>query len=120
MVAACLALPTACGFDQGPNIDVLIERPELRPTAASPTVCCCRVVGTVSNRSTVPVHVEVAFDAYAKGEPKPVARALDFVEGLQPNESRNFSAVGFVQSCSSISEFKAVQPLNVRAVWLPK
>jgi len=99
---------------------VQVERPVLQATAGSPAACCCRVVGTVSNRSTIAVHVDVAFDAYEAGDPKPVGRALDFVENLQPGESRDFTAAGFVQSCNSISKVEQVQPLNVRAVWLPK
>jgi hypothetical protein len=116
----CLALPAACGFDEGPSLDVAVQNPTLQPTAGSPTVCCCRVTGSLANRSTVPVHVDVAFNSYVAGDPKPNGRALDFVENMQPGETRNFTAVGFVQSCSSISKWEQVQPLNVRAVWLPK
>jgi len=119
-VVTCLALPTACGFDTGPSLDVQVQNSTLQPTAGSPAVCCCRVIGKVSNRSTIPVHVEVAFDAYQGSDPKPSGRAIDFVENLQAGETRDFNAAGFVQACGSISKFQQVQPLNVRAVWLPK
>ncbi len=110
----------ACGFETGPSLDVQVLQPELVPTAGAASLCCCRVTGQVANRSSVPVHVHVAFDSYAAGDPKPSGQAVDFVENLQPAESRAFTAVGFVQPCASISEFKLVQPLNVRAVWQPK
>lgn len=120
LVAAFLALSTSCGFDTGPSLDVEVQRPTLRPTAGSASVCCCRVVGSVANRSTIPVHVHVAFDSFAAGEPTPSGQAVDFVENLQAGETRSFDAAGFVQPCSAISRFELVQPLNVRAVWLPK
>lgn len=118
---ACLAaFGGACGFETGPTLDVQIEQPTLRSTVGNNTLCCCNVVGNVANQSSIPVHVHVVFDAFEAGEPKAVARAVDWVEGLQPGERRAFTAVGFLRPCGEIDRFELVEPLNVRAVWLPE
>ena len=120
VVVTVAALGIACGFETGPTLDVQVENATLRPTTGNSQLCCCHVVGTVVNRSTVPVHVTAEFEGFEAGNTaKPVARALDFLPDMQPSERRSFTAVGFVLPCGTINEFRLVQPLNVRGVFTP-
>ena len=93
------------GFDTGPSLVVDVSQMSLEPTLGNSTLCCCRVVGNVINHSTIAVHVTLKFEAFEKGKQEPIATAVDFLDAVEPNESRSFSAAGFARSCGSIDKF---------------
>lgn len=115
------AVGVACGFPNGPTIDVQVESPRLVPTTGNSQLCCCHVTGFVLNRSTIVVHATVEFDGFAAGDPpdKPSFTFRDFLSSLQPNERRAFTATGVLQGCAAVREFRLVQPMDVKGVWSP-
>jgi hypothetical protein len=116
-----LAFSSACeGFTPGPSLEVEVPRESLslQPTTANSQLCCCRVVGSITNRSSVPVHVTLKFEAYQAGEEEAVAAAVDFLENMQPGEQRSIDASGFLIACSSIDRFELVD-IDLRGVWVP-
>lgn len=121
-----LALLATCDFGAGPSggddgtvrLDVPVSGEALQATTTNSRLCCCRVVGTVVNRSSVPVHVTLKYEAYRSGQEDPVGVAFTFLRALQPGEQRRFAASGFVIPCSSIDRFVRTET-NLRGVYFP-
>jgi len=109
-------------FEEGPPL--VVDVPEatlaLEPTGQSgdSARCCCLVVGEVTNQSVVAVHVTVQVDAFATGEQEPIGTAVDFVEDLQPNESRRIEASGLLFPCDDVDRLELVD-VDVRGIWFP-
>ena len=110
------------GFEEGPPLDVEVPQPSLglEPTGQSgdSARCCCLVVGDVTNNSAVAVHVTVQVEAFATGEPEPLGTAVDFVEDLQPGESRRLAASGLLFPCDDIDRLELAD-VDVRGIWFP-
>lgn len=110
VAALVVSVVVACSSPTRPElrVDVLTPDGSLIPSAIpvtqsttpDATICCCRVVGNVVNRSLIPVHVTLKFEAFENGEDDPVATAFDFLEALQGQAT--YSAVGFIRPCSTI------------------
>jgi hypothetical protein len=93
-------------------------------TALDPTVCCCHVRGTITNRNSVPVHVRLRFAAMTAentgvgagpGETGP--QILFFQPDLQPGESKQIEAPGFILPCASIHHVN--YQMDVSSVGVP-
>ena len=109
-------------FEEGPPlvVDVPEDSLAVEPTGVSgdPSRCCCLVVGDVVNESVVAVHVTVQVEAFATGEEEPVGTAVDFVNDLQPSESRRIAASGLLIPCDDIDRLELVD-VDVRGIWFP-
>ena len=116
-----LAVLAACEPGSGPTVslDVPLTGETLQATTTDSRLCCCRVTGTAENRSVVPVHVTLKYEAYRQGQQDPVGTAVAFLSSVQPGERRRFVATGFVVSCASIDRFTRVDT-NVRGVYFPE
>lgn len=125
--ASLLTLFTTCdlgtgtfGGDQGTvRLDVPVSGEALQATTTNSQLCCCRVVGTVENKSSVPVHVSLKYAAYRSGQPDPVGVAFVFLRAVRPGERRRFEASGFVIPCGSIDRFVRTGT-NLRGVYFPE
>ena len=117
---AATIFAVACGFSEGPTINIQVESQRLLATTGNSTFCCCHVVGTVLNQSTIVVHATVEFEGFEAGNEKVAANARDFLANLQPNERRTYTATGFVRPCNSLNSFRLVQPIDVRGVFTPR
>lgn len=89
----------------GPSLaDIQITGLRLSPTTENPGLCCCRVLGTATNRNTVPVHVTLEISAY--GIPPgadPLASLVYFIKDFQPGATHQIEASGILFPCNAIS-----------------
>jgi hypothetical protein len=104
--AATLGLLIACQNGvSGPSLSATVTPPPtfaLQPSlAGQPTVCCCHVVGNVTNTSSVTVHVQLAFPASVGGQS--AGAAYDFQKDIKPGEVRPFLAAGIYAPCSQLT-----------------
>ena len=108
----------ACrGLPAGPSLsNVAVGSLTLQPTIGNPSLCCCRVVGSVANNNAVPVHATFKFDALdTRGES--MARILYFVADLQPGTERPIDAHGFIFPCSAINQLTT--EVDVKGITFP-
>lgn len=82
--------------------------PVKQSTTDRTDVCCCRVIGRVINASTIPVHVQLKFEAFRDGDGKAIGQALLFLPTMQPSEDRSFEAPGLVMPCDAIDSIELV------------
>jgi hypothetical protein len=78
----------------------------LQSTTGNPGLCCCRVVATIANDNTVPVHATIEFSAFDGIRSDAIATILHFVPDLEPRTSRPIDAAGFIFPCTAIRELK--------------
>jgi hypothetical protein len=119
-----LLLAAACASPTGPPLTVEVRTPTgdlippatpvLQSTTGDPAICCCRVVGTVANLSTVAVHITLQFEAFAGTDPEPTGTAIDFLEAVPAMTDGPYNAVGFVQPCSDIDRVE-LSDVDLRA-----
>ena len=109
--AACRGLPA------GPSLsNVTLGTLRLEPTIGNTSLCCCRVVGTVANNNSVPVHATLKIDALDdRGES--LARVLFFVPDLEPRTERPIDAHGFIFPCSAVKQLKT--EVDVKGITFP-
>lgn len=108
----------ACAFPTSPALTVRVLTPDgqvIPPATAAEQsttdrtdVCCCRVIGRVINDSSIPVHVQLKFDAFRSGDGKAIGQALVFLPTMQSNEDRSFEAPGLVMPCDAIDSIELV------------
>ncbi len=120
LVSTCLVLLLfflpAC-FDTGPTLSVVVPEHSLQSTLGVDTQCCCLVVGTAINQSTVPVQATLKFTAFEDGDSSSVGTAFEFLRDMQPGEQRSFSASGLVMPCSDIDRYELL--IDLTGSWLP-
>ena len=103
-----VTLSSSCrGLPNGPSLsNVQVSGLTLQPTIGDTSLCCCRVVGSVKNLNTVPVHVTFKFDAFDGERPNKISSILYFVEDLEPQAERQIDAHGLLYPCQVIKELK--------------
>lgn len=103
----------------GPSLsDVQLSGITTAPTAGDRSLCCCRVVGTATNRNGVPVHVTLKFSAYqTPTASEPLSTLLYFIKDFQPGASHAVDAPGFIFPCSVINNLKT--EVEVRGITFP-
>lgn len=112
---ASVSVMTSCqGSPTGPSLTNLLLQPplSLQVTSQTASLCCCRVVGTATNRNDVPVHVTMKFSAFDGQQSDPIARILYFIKDLQPFAPHAISAPAFLLPCLSIAELKTEITVN--------
>jgi hypothetical protein len=110
-VAACQSLPT------GPSLTAFeITNISGQPTIGDRSLCCCHVVGTATNRTTVPLHATITFSGFDTRD-KEVSKILYFIQDIAPGQSRTINAPGFIVPCNAISRFS--WEVKVRAITYP-
>ena len=90
----------------GPSLySVTLDNVSLQPTQGNASLCCCRVVGGATNKNTVPVHVTIKFAAFANAADKDaLGTILYFIKDLQPGQTHQIEAPGFIFPCNQIPE----------------
>ena len=114
------SLTGACrGLPQGPSLsDITVSPLRLEPTLDDdPTLCCCRVVGTVRNNNRVPVHATFRFSAFDGERAEEISSILFFVPDFQPRTDRPIDAHGFIFPCNVIKELKT--ELDIKGIAFP-
>jgi predicted small secreted protein len=114
----------------GPSLTATIQTISLSPTfpftpgdatgeQAARNICCCLVVGTVQNTSSVAAHIELRFPATSQGQN--VGTAIDLEQNVPSQAVRAFTAVGIQAACNtlSLSQITADQRVRVIGLWAP-
>ena len=103
--AACEDAPV------GPSLGAVpVAVTGLKPSQGNPGLCCCHVVGSARNDNSVPVHVTIKFSAFnvprpPNGpDPDPLSTILYFIKDLQPGQTHQIEAPGFIFPCNQIPE----------------
>jgi hypothetical protein len=109
-VSGCRNMPA------GPSLADISLNYSTRATTADATACCCRVIGTATNRNTEPVHVTIKFSA-RDAQNAEISRVLYFIKDFQSGTSHQIDASGFVFPCSSITRVDA--EVDVRGITNP-
>jgi hypothetical protein len=134
-VAVAFALGVAFTFAcqngvVGPSLTATIQTISLSPTfpftpgdatgeQASRNICCCLVVGTVKNTSSITAHIELQFPATSLGQN--VGTAVDLEKDVASQAVRAFSAVGIQAACNklSLTQIGTDQRVRVIGLWEP-
>ena len=123
-VALAGALAMACQNGvTGPSLTATILQLDLSPTLKVPAgenICCCHVVGTVKNTSSVSVHIRLQFPAKDKaGASAGAAEVL--VTSVPAGATRPFEAVGIQTACGLLdkAQITADQRVRVIGLWEP-
>lgn len=114
----------------GPSLTATVQTISLSPTfpftpgnatseQASRNICCCLVVGTVQNTSSITAHIELRFPATSQGQN--AGTAIDLEKDVPSQAGRSFSAVGIQAPCNtlSLSQITADQRVRVIGLWAP-
>jgi len=114
----------------GPSLTATVQTISLSPTfpftpgnatgeQASRNICCCLVVGTVKNTSSIAAHIELQFPAMRAGQS--VGTAVDLEKDVPSQAGRSFSAVGIQAACNTLdlSQISADQRVRVIGLWEP-
>lgn len=110
--------PGCRGLPQGPSLaNVTVSPLRLEPTLDDPALCCCRIVGSVRNDNTVPVHATFKFSAFDGERAQAISSILFFVPDLQPRTERPIDAHGFIFPCNVIKELKT--ELDIKGIAFP-
>ena len=103
--AACEDAPV------GPSLGAVpVAVTGLKPSQGNPGLCCCHVVGSARNDNSVPVHVTIKFSAFNVArppngpDPDPLSTILYFIKDLQPGQTHQIEAPGFIFPCNQIPE----------------
>lgn len=110
MVITVAALASGCeNLSTGPSLsNVVLSAFTKQPTTdeRDPSLCCCRAVGTVTNRNTVPIYVSLTITAFDLSGSS-ISRALYFVPDVAPGQTAPIDAPGFLVPCNGIGHFEA-------------
>jgi hypothetical protein len=109
VVLAVSGYGASCDHVVGPDLSAEIESQSLIPTAtveeADPfepsNICCCRVIGSVRNTSSIPVNVSLRFNA-TNLDGGAVGQAVAYVENIPVGGSKPYEAPGIFSACSRI------------------
>lgn len=101
--ASCESLQT------GPSLsNVVLSAFTKEPTTdqRDSSLCCCRAVGTATNRNIVPIYLSINFSAVdLRGAI--ISSALYFSPDIPPGQTAAIDAPGFIFPCNAISHFNA-------------
>ncbi len=110
-IGACRGLP------DGPSLaDVTVGTLSLASTTGNSGLCCCRVVGQVTNQNDVAIHATLKLTALdSRGES--IETILYFVPDLEPGATRDVDAHGFIVPCDAISQLTT--EVDVKGITFP-
>jgi hypothetical protein len=117
LICGAAVLSSSCrGIPTGPDLKNLTVNYSTQATTADAGACCCRVVGTATNRNTESVHVTIKFTAL-DAQNAEISRTLYFIKDFQRGATHQIDAAGFVFPCSSINRVTA--EVEVRGITSP-
>jgi hypothetical protein len=96
----------ACSHPTGPSLSAVILTQNLVPTGSGPSaasICCCHVVGTVQNTSSIPVDLILDWSA-TDNVGNVLGLATDFEKNLGPGNTASYNAAGIFASCSAVAQ----------------
>lgn len=110
-VSGCQPLPI------GPTLtDFELSGIAGRSTTGNAALCCCHVVGTATNRTTVPLHATIKFTG-SDAQGKEISTILYFIQDLAPGSSHAIDAPGFIVPCTAVSRYS--WEVKVRGITYP-
>jgi hypothetical protein len=107
----------------GPSLTATVHNVSLQPTVAGleggENVCCCHVVGQLTNASSVAVDAELLFPA--KINDQVVGTAIDELTSVPPGATQPFDAKGIPSACSgfALNQVVADKTVRLRGLWMP-
>jgi hypothetical protein len=112
VVGLCALGITACeDAPVGPSLGAVpVSNLGLKPSQGNVGLCCCHVTGTARNDNSVAVHVTIKFSAFNVArppngpDPEPLSTILYFIKDLQPGQTHQIEAPGFIFPCNQIPE----------------
>jgi hypothetical protein len=96
----------ACSHPTGPSLSATILTQSLVPTGSgvsAASICCCHVVGTVQNTSTIPVDMILDWSA-TDNVGNVLGLATDFEKNVSPGATTSYNAAGIFASCSAVAQ----------------
>lgn len=108
----------------GPSLSANFSNVTLQPTVTGleggVNVCCCHLVGRVTNTSTISVDAELRFTAKG-GDGRILGTASDIIVDIPSGATRQFLAVGLTSPCKdiSLSQVVADGAIRLKGLWLP-
>ena len=100
-VVGCEQMPT------GPSLTNIVLSGFTKQATLEPpdnSLCCCRAIGSVTNRNTVPVYISVTLTAVdTRGQN--LSSVLFFVPDVAPGQTAPIIAPGFPVPCNAIDHF---------------
>jgi hypothetical protein len=108
----------------GPSLVANFHDVSLQPTVAGleggANVCCCHLVGRLTNSSSVAVDAELRFPAKDRAG-QPVGVGEDLLLSVAPGATKQFLAVGVTAPCSSLtmSQILADGQVRLKGLWQP-
>jgi hypothetical protein len=94
----------------GPSLGAVpVTNLALKPSQGNPGLCCCHVIGQARNDNSVSVHVTIKFSAFNTApqpgrDAEPLSTILYFIKDLQPGQTHQIEAPGFIFPCNQIPE----------------
>jgi len=105
MALAALAIGACEAAPVGPSLGAVpVTNLGLKPSQGNPGICCCHVTGTARNDNSVTVHVTIKFSAFNVPNGDPLSTILYFIKDLQPGQTHQIEAPGFIFPCNQIPE----------------
>ena len=144
VLAALAASAAACSHTTGPSLSAQVTSQNLVPTLTLPqivpvppatlgsapppnpaTVCCCRVMGTVQNTSSIPVNINLFFhatttDGQCPGNAQEIQNGCTgqaSVNNVAAGAAASYSASGILKPCALVSSVSL--DMTVTGLWLP-
>jgi hypothetical protein len=103
----CVGLVGCEQMPVGPSLSNVVVSGFTKQTTidtGDPSLCCCRAVGSVTNRNSVPIYVSITVSALdARGGV--ISKAVSFVPDLAPGQTTQVIAPGFPVPCNAIAGF---------------
>jgi len=99
MVLLAVAAGSACQNGvTGPSLSANVANVTLQPTVAGleggANVCCCHVVGQLTNTSSIAIDAELQFPAKASSSGQLLGTALSTLTSIPAGSTQPFQAVG--------------------------
>lgn len=108
----------------GPSLSATVTNVTLQPTVAGleggANVCCCHLVGQLTNTSGIAVDAELDFPAKT-ADGQVVGTATNILSNVPAGATVPFLAVGIPAACSSLSlnQILADQVIKLKGLWTP-
>jgi hypothetical protein len=126
IVALAVAAGSGCqNGETGPSLSASVTNVSLQPTVADleggANVCCCHVVGEVTNTSSIAIDAELQFPAKASDSGQLLGTALSTLTNIPKGSTQPFEAVGIPAACSTftLSQILADKKVQLRGLWAP-
>ncbi len=108
-----------CHEKLGPSLAVDVqETGSPVATGSTSSICCCKLSGVALNRSSVPVHVTLRWNAFDRQGNTIGGAAAAFVENVPAGGQKAFTATPFLDACANIARHELTRK-DIVGLWEP-